>query len=96
MLEGFADKSAQAVSTLGYCEGPGHEPVLFQGRTDGTIVRPRGTLRYGWHASFEYGGTETFGEMDDEEKHKISHLGKALKKLVMWLETTEEVTESSA
>lgn len=34
MLDGFEDKSAQAVCTFGYSEGPGHEPILFQGRTD--------------------------------------------------------------
>jgi inosine triphosphate pyrophosphatase len=47
MLEGFDDKSAQAVCTFGYCEGPGHEPVLFQGRTDGKLVASRGPTNFG-------------------------------------------------
>lgn len=34
MLDGFEDKSTQAVCTFAYCEGPGHEPIIFQGRTD--------------------------------------------------------------
>jgi len=34
MLAGFEDKSAQAIATFAYCEGPDHEPILFQGRTD--------------------------------------------------------------
>jgi inosine triphosphate pyrophosphatase len=34
MLAGFEDKSAQAIATFAYCEGPGHEPIIFQGRTD--------------------------------------------------------------
>jgi len=34
MLVGFEDKSAQAVCTFAYSEGPGHEPIIFQGRTD--------------------------------------------------------------
>jgi inosine triphosphate pyrophosphatase len=34
MLDGFEDKSAQAVATFAYSEGPDHEPILFQGRTD--------------------------------------------------------------
>lgn len=34
MLAGFEDKSAQAVCTFAYSEGPGHEPIIFQGRTD--------------------------------------------------------------
>jgi inosine triphosphate pyrophosphatase len=38
MLAGFEDKSAQAICTFAYCEGPGHEPLLFQGRTDVSIL----------------------------------------------------------
>jgi inosine triphosphate pyrophosphatase len=34
MLAGFDDKSAQAVATFAYSEGPGHEPIIFQGKTD--------------------------------------------------------------
>jgi len=34
LLAGFEDKSAQAVCTFAYSEGPGHKPVVFQGRTD--------------------------------------------------------------
>lgn len=34
MLAAYDDKSAQAVCTFAYSRGPGHDPVLFQGRTD--------------------------------------------------------------
>jgi len=34
LLAGFEDKSAQAVCTFAYCEGPGTEPIVFQGRTN--------------------------------------------------------------
>ncbi|KAF4962150.1 hypothetical protein FSARC_9724 [Fusarium sarcochroum] len=86
MLAGFSDKSAQAVATLGYSAGPGHEPMLFQGRIDGTIVAARGTMKYGWQTCFEVEETgQTLAEMPDDEKHKISHLGIALQKLVSWL-----------
>lgn len=37
LLAGFEDKSAQAVCTFAYCEGPGHEPIVFQGRTDVSV-----------------------------------------------------------
>ena len=33
MLAGFEDKSAQAICTFAYCEGPGSECIIFQGRT---------------------------------------------------------------
>jgi len=34
LLVAYPDKSAQAVCTFAYCEGPGHEPIIFQGHTD--------------------------------------------------------------
>lgn len=34
MLDGFDDRSAEAVCTFGFCPGPGAEPILFQGRTE--------------------------------------------------------------
>jgi inosine triphosphate pyrophosphatase len=33
MLAAYPDKSAQAVCTFALSKGPGHEPVIFQGRT---------------------------------------------------------------
>jgi inosine triphosphate pyrophosphatase len=62
MLAAYTDKSCQAVCTFAYCEGPGHEPIIFQGRTDvspallldnpsdgfqGKIVPPRGPTTFG-------------------------------------------------
>lgn len=85
MLAGFSDKGAEAIATVAYCEGPGHDPVLFQGRISGVIVPARGKLEYGWQSCFEYAesGT-TLAEMTDSKKHEISHLGKALQKFIAW------------
>lgn len=33
MLDGFDDRSAYALCTFAYCEGPGHEPIIFEGKT---------------------------------------------------------------
>ncbi|KAJ5888889.1 Ham1-like protein [Penicillium taxi] len=33
MLDGFEDRTAEAVCTFAFCRGPGVEPILFQGRT---------------------------------------------------------------
>ncbi|KAH8647867.1 inosine triphosphate pyrophosphatase-like protein [Xylariales sp. PMI_506] len=86
MLEGFPDKRAEAVATLGYCAGPGSDPVLFQGRVAGRMVAARGTTKYGWHCCFEYEPVGlTFAEMDDADKHEISHLRKALDQFTAWL-----------
>lgn len=57
MLAAYDDKRAQAVCTFAYCEGPGKEPILFEGRTDGKIVRQRGESTFGWDPIFEIGGS---------------------------------------
>ncbi|SCV39181.1 probable inosine triphosphate pyrophosphatase [Fusarium fujikuroi] len=86
LLAGFSDKTAEAVATIGYCEGPGHEPVLFQGRIAGTIVPARGVMRYGWQTCFQPDGMVlTLAEMPNEEKHGMSHLSKALQKFSKWM-----------
>ncbi|CAZ82231.1 unnamed protein product [Tuber melanosporum] len=85
MLAAYEDKSAQAVCTFAHCEGPGKEPVLFQGRTDGKIVPPRGPAKFGWDPIFEYEG-QTYAEMDKAAKNLISHRFKALEMLKEWME----------
>lgn len=39
LLAGFPDKSAEAVCTFALSHGPGHDPILFQGRT--TVCQAR-------------------------------------------------------
>ncbi len=56
MLHGFEDKSAYATCIFGYSDGSS-EPVLFSGRTEGTIVEPRGPTDFGWDPCFQVGGT---------------------------------------
>ncbi|RYP48969.1 hypothetical protein DL768_005241 [Monosporascus sp. mg162] len=85
LLAAYDDKSAQAVATFGFCRGPGHEILLFQGRTNGKIVPARGPAYFGWDPIFEYNG-QTYAEMDKVEKNKISHRFKALEKLREWME----------
>ncbi|MCJ1373520.1 nucleoside triphosphate pyrophosphohydrolase ham1 [Loxospora ochrophaea] len=89
LLAAYEDKSAQAVCTFAYAEGPGAEPVIFQGRTAGKIVHPRGPAGFGWDPIFEYEG-KTYAEMDKAEKNKISHRFKALEKLSAWLESRQQ------
>ncbi|KAH7152539.1 inosine triphosphate pyrophosphatase-like protein [Dactylonectria estremocensis] len=83
LLAAYTDKSAEAVCTFGYSQGPGHKPILFQGRCPGKIVPARGPPDFGWDAVFEYEGT-TFAEMEKTEKNKISHRSLALAKLQAW------------
>ncbi|KAG8839903.1 nucleoside triphosphate pyrophosphohydrolase ham1 [Serendipita sp. 411] len=88
MLVGFPTKGATAICTFAYSPGPGQEPILFVGETEGEIVPPRGPTHFGWDAVFQASGTgQTFAEMDPVFKNTISHRYKALAKLVEYLKT---------
>ncbi|GME77276.1 unnamed protein product [Ambrosiozyma monospora] len=93
MLVGFDDKSAKAITTFGYCESADEdaEVLLFQGITEGKIVKSRGPTDFGWDSIFEPKGFETtYAEMKGVEKNKISHRSKALAKLKTFLLENEK------
>jgi inosine triphosphate pyrophosphatase len=79
MIVDFDNKTAYAQTVVAFSPGPGHEPVLFDGRTSGKIVMPRGKLDFGWDPIFEpdEGGGKTYAEMTEEEKDAISHRSRA-------------------
>ena len=56
----------------------------FEGRVDGTLVwPPRGDKGFGCDPMFVPAGyDQTFGELDPELKHSISHRADAFRKLV--------------
>jgi len=83
MLDGFDDRSAYAQTIVAYCKSSDDEPVLFDGRTQGKIVRPRGPLDFGWDPVFEPDEGEglTYAEMSKEGKDAISHRSRAMAKL---------------
>jgi XTP/dITP diphosphohydrolase len=56
----------------------------FEGRVDGTLTwPPRGDKGFGYDPMFVPAGHEqTFGEIDPEVKHRISHRADAFRKLV--------------
>ncbi|CAO3625810.1 unnamed protein product [Cunninghamella echinulata] len=82
MLVGFDDKTGYALCTMAYCEGPGKEPVIFEGITNGKIVPPRGPATFGWDPVFEPEGfDQTYAEMPSEIKNTISHRYRALEKM---------------
>jgi len=59
----------------------------FEGRVDGTLVwPPRGDRGFGYDPMFVPAGYDmTFGEMDQAEKHRISHRARAFEKLLLAL-----------
>lgn len=79
MLEGFEDKSATAVCTFAYVPSATDEVVLFQGKTEGQIVLPRGPRDFGWDPCFQPNGFDkTYAELSKDVKNSISHRYKAL------------------
>ncbi|KAH0553981.1 hypothetical protein KQX54_006769 [Cotesia glomerata] len=83
MLTTWQDKSAEAVCTFAYSSGnPDDEIILFEGKTQGTIVSPRGPRDFGWDPIFQPDGyTETYAELPKSVKNEISHRSKALEQL---------------
>ena len=88
LLAGFPEKGATALCTFAFSQGPGHDPILFEGTSAGRIVPPRGDSRFGWDPIFESLEVgKTFAEMDATEKNQVSHRARALAKLRDYLET---------
>ena len=67
------------------------EPHFFEGRVDGTIIEsPRGGEGFGYDPVFVPDGfNETFAEMSAEQKNKISHRGRAMAKLIEFLQNID-------
>lgn len=61
--------------TLCICvAGPGVEPEVFVGRTEGRVVPARGPASFGWDPIFEpEGSQETYAQLDKAVKNTISH-----------------------
>jgi XTP/dITP diphosphohydrolase len=67
--------------SLAWCDG---HVDTFEGEVHGRLVwPPRGTRGFGYDPVFVPEGYDiTFGEMDPDEKHAISHRARAFRKLV--------------
>lgn len=78
-----AGHDAHFICALSLCWPDGHVES-FEGRVDGTIVwPPRGTKGFGYDPIFQpIGRTETFGEIEPDEKHAMSHRADAFRQLV--------------
>ncbi|MET0249141.1 MAG: RdgB/HAM1 family non-canonical purine NTP pyrophosphatase [Sphingobium sp.] len=78
-----ASRSAHFICALALAWPDGHVEA-FEGRVDGTLVwPPRGANGFGYDAMFQPLGHDTsFGEMEPEAKHAMSHRAIAFAKLV--------------
>jgi XTP/dITP diphosphohydrolase len=82
-LAGKIDRSAFFVAALALAWPDGHVEVR-RGEAHGALVwPPRGERGFGYDPAFlPNGGAQTFGEMDPDAKHAISHRAEAFRKLV--------------
>jgi inosine triphosphate pyrophosphatase len=87
MLGGYEDKTAYALTVVALIvihdhdhDDSNYEVHIFEGRTEGRIVPPRGSLEFGWDPIFEPLHTnQTYAEMTKDEKNAISHRGRAFR-----------------
>jgi XTP/dITP diphosphohydrolase len=82
-LRGKSDRRAHFVAALALA-WPDGDVEVFRGEAHGVLTwPPRGTKGFGYDPMFQpEGDTRTFGEIDPEEKHRISHRADAFRKLV--------------
>lgn len=82
-LTGKTDRRAHFVCALSLC-WPDGECATFEGIVHGTLVwPPRGERGFGYDPIFVADGhTLTFGEMEPDAKHAISHRADAFRKLI--------------
>jgi XTP/dITP diphosphohydrolase len=84
-LGGWTVPGPRANFTSALCLAvPGRAPEIFEGRVFGHLVwPPRGTRGFGYDPMFLADGqTLTFGEMESDAKHAISHRAIAFAKFV--------------
>jgi XTP/dITP diphosphohydrolase len=81
---GASDMTANFTCALVLAE-PGGVALAFEGKVYGKIsFPPRGTRGFGYDPIFVADGeTETFGEMEPERKHAMSHRARAFEKLMI-------------
>ena len=79
-----ASRDAHFACALSLARPDDGQVQSFEGRVDGRLVwPPRGDKGFGYDPMFQpIGRDQTFGEMDPEEKHRISHRADAFGKLV--------------
>ena len=80
---GRPERSARFICALALV-WPDGEHAAFEGRVEGQIVwPPRGSMGFGYDPVFQPMGHDiTFGEMDTDAKHAMSHRADAFRQLI--------------
>ena len=80
------DRTAEFVCAMALSL-PNGEVTTVRGACPGVITfTPRGEGGFGYDPYFEYLSGETFAEMDQEEKNRISHRANAMRQMLPYLE----------
>jgi len=82
-LTPVSSKKVESASPVCYTEEPGMQTQLFDGACEGRIIfEPRGKNGFGYDPLFvPMGFDQTYAELGDGVKNKLSHRAKALEKL---------------
>jgi XTP/dITP diphosphohydrolase len=89
-LDRSDDRAVAYVCVIAHVDEQGDE-ALFEGRCEGTLARePRGSGGFGYDPAFVPDDTgpddeRTMAELSAEEKHAISHRGRAARRLAEYL-----------
>jgi XTP/dITP diphosphohydrolase len=89
-MEDAVDRSVAYVAVIAHVDGEGEE-MLFEGRCEGELARePRGSGGFGYDPAFVPRDTgerdgRTMAELSPDEKHAISHRGRAARLLASHL-----------
>ena len=88
IAEKLGDDSAEAVATIGYCDGL--RVYSFESRLSGNIARkPTGRRRFQWDSIFmPQGHSRTYAQMTITEKNAISQRRQALDKFFEFVTST--------
>ena len=83
ILDAPADRRTARYRCVALCAWPEGADVWAEATCEGTLVTaPRGSNGFGYDPIFvPLGERRTMAELPDEEKHRISHRGKALRAL---------------
>jgi len=86
LMEGVKDRRAEFLSAVAFC-APDTQPLSFNGVVEGNIsFEERGKHGFGFDPIFipREGDGRTFGEMEMEEKNKLSHRARAIRQFARW------------
>ncbi len=89
LAEAPAGSGLRYVCAVAFVDPRTGEERVFLGECHGRLAAaPRGSGGFGYDPAFlpdEYGHERTMAELDDDEKDRISHRGRALAAFVSWL-----------